>query len=290
LQVIVLLITALLTARLIGVQKSKYARMTIGSLFGFAYFAVWPFIQYLGELFLWRQTYMSMGFGLVSFLLAMTLAAFSKHLTSKFIGYAALSMFLLLTLVSMSFDIEIKQTLDNAFYLKPAMDESSTIRPQNNSFMTYHHASGGYSIDIPKNWKKKDDLGELFIYFQKLDQNKIEIELRPMCLDKSNISLGDIILNLRKSSTQQNERPQIECHRSSEDNFCLVQYKSNQGNIHKLIQFGISDDFRKGYYLEFIFNIQGTNHIDQIKEIIDSVRPSENQNNLQPCLGTSSWM
>lgn len=289
-RVIAFLAIVMLVSILAGVHKSKYARITIGSIFGLAFFAVWPFLFYTAQLLQWPEFTTEIVFTITCAISVAGTFWLLKIKPAEIVAAAAFFVFVITIMVSWSFDIAIKHQIDDYIYLTPAPASYSNDAVSPQPVTTFSHPSGGYTIDVPSSWKRQDDLGMQFIYFQETDGKSTDVELRPMCLDKNATTLGQVVINIRAEANNIHSVVEIACHKLPGDkSSCSVMYKGRNGELVKLSQFGFSEAMRKGYNLDFILHTPGKKTVRQIERVIASIRPSPQQDNLQECLGLSAW-
>jgi hypothetical protein len=273
-----------------GVYRSHHTRIIIGSLFGITFFAIWPYTQYMEQLLLWPEIYskiciasMCVLFLLIALLLIRT----------TYVGLVSASIFtlsIMIIVISWMFETGVKHFIDDRFYLLPVDSIGQDAGVRDDSLFIYSHQTGGYSLEIPKFWKRKNDYGEQFVYFKK-NINNISVELRPMCIDKTVTTLGQIVINIRNMEASASLiTPEINCHKSKyNSSSCSVHYYDMDGKLKKLSWFGFESDIQKGYFLDFILHELDTKTLEEIKNIMASVRPSERQDGLHDCLSLSGW-
>ena len=289
-QIIALLTIVFLTAYMANVHRSLYARIIIGSVFGLVFFAVWPFVLYASDLLMWPEFYLQTSFALSCALATVFSILLVRLKHSETIGVISFSLFILITIASWFLEINIKHIIDSSFYME---NKAATRQPPAGFIETssiFNHSSGGYSIHIPQDWIKKDDLGDQFIYFQKINNNEIQAELRPMCLNKNKISLGQVVINIRNQPKQNNITPVFECSEYPGDQrSCTIYYRARDNTTVKLSQFGFNEELQKGYYLDFLIYTQDENIMTQIKNMAKSVQAVNHQSDLPACLGRADW-
>lgn len=288
--VVAFLVVVLLVAFLAGVHKSQYARMAIGSIFGLAFLVIWPFVIYAGRLLMWPELYIDISFTLLCTISVVCVFVLRRVKCIEVIAVITFSIFVVSVISSWVLENKVKHLIDEFCYLTAALEEVKTEKLYPQAVYTFSHLSSGYSINIPVAWIRKDDMGKQFIYFQRIEGGSVAVELRPMCMDKRETSLGQVVMNVRDVAQDGGVMPEVECRKfpGGREN-CSVQYKDREGKLVKLSEFGISKDMRKGYYLDFIIHKQDKSTARQIEEIIASIRPSVRQDNLQQCLGLQAW-
>jgi len=264
--------------------------MIIGGVFGLVFFAIWPFILYASDLLLWPKLYLQISFALSCALAAVISILLVRLKHPETVGVISFGLFILITITSWFLEIDIKNVIDSSFYME---SKAARYQPPAGFIETstvFTKSAGGYSINIPQGWVKKDDLGDQFIYFQKLRNHEVQVELRPMCLNKNKISLGQVIINLRNQAKQNNITPVIECSKyPGNQRSCTAYYRGQDNKKVKLSQFGISAELKKGYYLDFLIYTQDKNIMAQIKNVAESVQASKQQSDLPACLGLAEW-
>jgi hypothetical protein len=287
-QVIAFITIVLLVASLAGINKSQCARITIGSIYGLLFFTIWPYVVYARELMQWSDINIKISFAILCAIATVVSVVLVRLKKPKIVAVTTAVIFVTFTAVSWAYDVGIKNIIDDYYLMnrnqvRAGMDKTST-----NDLMKFSYKAGGYSIGVPGSWVKKDDLGKQFIYFQRIQGSKVVAELRPTCINKQKISLGQIVMNLRKSA--EHLRPEIECNYSDSANkSCTAIYKNQNGGVARLTRFGFIKDMQKGYDLDFIVN-KDTNEISsQIINIISSIQPLKIQEDLPSCLGLAEW-
>ena len=289
-QIIAFLTIVFLTAYVANAHRSLYARMIIGSVFGLAFFAIWPSVLYASDLLLWPEFYLQTGFVLSCILATIISIILVKLKNPKLVGIISFILFIFITIASWVLEVNIKHLIDSGFYMESKVAKYQLPAGFIQTSTVFTQSAGGYSINVPQSWIKKEDLGDQFIYFQNVKNSEIQAELRPMCLDKNKISLGQVVINLRKQAKQTNMAPDIECSKyPGNQHSCTVYYRAQDNTTVKLSQFGISTDLQKGYYLDFLIHTQDKNVMDQIENIAISVRASKQHSDLPTCLGLANW-
>lgn len=287
-QVIAFITIVLLVASLAGINKSQCARITIGGIYGLLFFTIWPYVVYAKELVQWSDINIMISFAILCAIATVVSVVLVRLKKPKIVAVATVVIFVTFTAVSWAYDVGVKNIIDDYYLMnrnqvRAGMDKTST-----NDLMKFSYKAGGYSIGVPGSWVKKDDFGKQFIYFQRIQGSKVVAELRPTCVNKHKTSLGQIVMNLRKSA--EHLRPEIECYYSDSANkSCTAIYKKQNGGIARLTRFGFIKDMQKGYDLDFIVNKDSDEINSQIKSIISSIQPLKIQEDLPPCLGLAEW-
>lgn len=271
--------------------KSTPARMSIGGVFGIFFIALWPFVLYASELQEWPPFYLKLSFAFAC-LLAITISVILtklKHIQS--IGVYIFILFIFFTGLTRLFDVDIKHFIDNCIYITDNQESDATPVNTTQSTSVFHHPSGEYAIRIPQNWTKKDNLGAMFPYFQLNTDNHLAAELRPMCLDKNRISLGQLIINLRDQARRSHEKFTVRCiNLEDRKQHCTAVYKNQDNKLIKISRFGFQKNLHKGYFLDFIIYKQ-TNHLmPQTESIEESIQPAKQNNDAASCLTPREWL
>jgi len=286
-----LLILVLLIAMLMGKKKSTYSRITIGSIFGIAFFSIWQFLKYYAVLSNWPELYNQIAFlilGVSTTLISVFLCNLKKELI-----VTSISAVLFISAMLLTFTAEIKIKNQIAFH-SGYFKINKTIDSNNlntNKTTLFKQNVAGYSVNLPEDWKLRRDKGPLFYYFQ-LIQNKVVVaEFRPKCFGKNNIAVTDIIANITTANQNNTPKSDFQCFSHGGGFYsCQVDNFATNKQLKRRTWIAIRNDIKKGIELDFIINKNDTSIIKNMNEIISSLSAIKPVNTDAECLGLTEWL
>ena len=288
-QAVILLTLVILAGLLFKKEKSPYARMIIGAIFGIMFFNIWPYSHFVIEMHGLDKNYHFVSYFVISVtaILLSFLALKLKH--KQLVAVAGIFLFILTTVFTMSYESELKNRLSiiTGYFKQNSAVVKNTTYPQkdeNRKIITAHN----YIFSLKKQWRKNSDKGPLFEYFQLLDKDKIIAELRPKCFNSKVISLPEILNNLANRTQLEDLEHIKHCAQTGGTSFtCRISYLTN--NKIKRIQWYLLDtNFIYGVELDFILYKNQPSIHKEVDKVINSAKITTKQGN--NCLGLTEWM
>lgn len=229
--IIALIIIVILVSLLAKPKNATYFRMAAGSIFGIAFFGVWPFVAFLARLLSWSQ--IELALALTIFGTAVALLSCLPVITRINQIAAAMFVVLFLTCVFLAFAFEknIKFYLARQAGFFSGQNPVPALVKGGEDRIHFSSAAGRYTVDLPATWSQKT-LQPLGLPYFVLSQNDNQLaEFRPKCFHDAKLALPEIVLNIASQKTYaSSESITTQCFRWHEQyNACLIRQKYPNG-------------------------------------------------------------
>ena len=291
-QAIILLSLVIITGFLFKKEKNPYSRIIIGSIFGIVFFSIWPFTVFYFDIHHLKEKYLIFLYVLFLMLAASTSLLLVKIKQSLVIAFVSFICFILLTIYTVSYKNEIKNKVaiySGYFHLNetgPFKNTSTKITKGRKIFSKFN-----YTFTLNKKWVKKSDKGSIFEYFILSDKNYKVAEFRPRCFNTQNISIPEIIKNIKHSTLLNRNFIKNNCYQSGKTTFsCDVTELDNKKNTKRVRWFSIDTKIKYGIELDFITFKSQALVKKEIKKTIDSAKFSVKNHKEYNCLTPTEWM
>ena len=288
-QTIILLSLVLITGFLFKKEKNPYSRIIIGSVFGIVFFSIWPFTVFYFDIHHLKEKHLIFLYVVFLMLAASTSLLLVKIKQSLVIAFVSFICFISLTIFTVSYKHEIKNKVaiySGYFHLNEAGPFKNTTAKGRNIFSKFN-----YTFTLNKKWVKKSDKGSFFEYFILSDKNYKVAEFRPRCFNTQNISIPEIIENIKYSTLLNVNFIKNSCYQSGKTIFsCDVTELNNKKNTKRVRWFSIDTKIKYGIELDFITFKSQAQVKKEIKKIIDSAKFSVKKHTEYNCLTPTEWM
>ena len=291
-QTIILLTLVIIAGFLFKKEKSRYARMVIGSVFGIIFLSIWPFAHFAIEIHELSKNYQLASYiviSLAAILIALLLLQIKQELTIAFI---AIVLFSITIFLSITFESEIKNkiSISTGYF-----DSDNTIKSPVTLIKNTHNRTEifvhNYILTLVNQWQKKTDKGPLFEYFQLFIENQKSAELRPKCFNTEKTSLPEIVNNLKYITNVSNMVQDKHCSKISESSYaCRISSLDHNNKIKRTRWFLLDTAHTYGIELDFVILNHQPKVAMEIEQIIDSTRFTYKSNKDINCLGLTEWM
>jgi len=291
-QTVTLLTLVIITGFLLKKEKSPYSRIIIGSVFGVIFFSVWPLTVFYSEIHKLNENHIVFLYGIFS-ILAITISLFLTRIKQKsHLAIFALFFFLSTTIFTMTFESEIKNKIAiyTGFFetINPASHKqknAGAIR-QRKLLSKYN-----YTITMNNSWQKKTDIGPHYEYFILHDKNNEIAEFRPKCFATGNISLPEIIKNIKHSTRVNKIQIEEYCYSPDKTTYaCKAIYSNRKKQIKRIRWYSMNNKSNYGVELDFVLLKNITSTIKEIEQIIRSTKITNKSTKNYHCLGLAEWM
>lgn len=250
-------------------------RYIAGGIFGAMLFGIWPFVEFAGELLGWS------GAGYVFALLVMTLVAcllaigFSRAKRLSVAAAGAMSFFAVSLVVVFGFNAPAKLGVAEMVGFFNGDNPFSNIQPLV-SGQKFVHDIGGYSLVVPAGWQKRVLPNSGLSYFVEETMDGQQVELRPRCFHRPDISLPEIVLNMEGSA---------QCFHWEDGAYaCLVKRGDSRWRW-----LALSKADRQGVELDFVISEMDEALESDIGRVISSVQLLESVDTSQACRSIQAW-
>ncbi len=287
--VIGLLILVFLVVALLGKNKSPYARVIIGAVFGVGFLVLWPYVLFYSKLFHWPELQLQITwlvFCVVGTLVGIALAKLPFALPVAVVSFV---LFAASAIASFSFEVQAK----NFIALKAGLfDQAVPVAAQAlsaNAGNQFVHPAG-YMLVLPAHWQLQTDKGETFPYFQLKDGNTLLAELRPGCFDKQQTALPDIVMQLQQPvPTAQPINSMPYCFREGDAHItCRVVQPPRDKQVKRIHWLAVRDNITPGVNLDFVFYREPA-ALEKDMNVIMASLQAGGISTMAWCLGTSDW-
>jgi len=286
-QAISLLLLVILLGYVFKNEKSTYSRMIIGSIFGVVFFAIWPFVLYLADLYMLSEAYRLSGYiGLC--VVAMSLSfLLVKTDYNEIIAPLSFALFVVIIVITFSFKSNIKNFIAiNSNYFSNSLPVTELNTQANRA----SHANHNYTYTLTGDWNKKTDKGSVFEYYELYINNVKQIEFRPRCFDANKSALSEIVNNMITSAENRNHSAKTECYAAGQSNYACRIDSLSRKEITRSHWLRIDRQLKYGMHLDFVIFNQQPSNAREINAIIQSAI----FNNADPkdinCLSITEWM
>ncbi len=275
---------------MMGKNKSPYARVVIGSVFGVFFFSFWQFFKYYSTLYHWSELHIQATFIVLSVVATLSSALLVRVKYDLIVAIASFSIFALCMLVTYSEEVQIK----NEIAIISGYFDNKQIKPSNHEPISGHntftHTIGGYQVSIPPTWQLRVDKGQAFKYYQLMHDDVLMAEFRPKCFQSDQVALTDVAAALLTKPSSQLLKPGLFCgFRKTLIYFCRIDEYKASNKIKRINWLGIRKSFQKGVDLDFVLHEPHPDVLPQIDGIIASLQPTRGANSGATCLGLSEW-
>lgn len=290
-QAVSLLILVVLAGFLFNKEKSPYARMIIGSVFGITFFSIWPLTVFYIEIYQRTEVFLISSYILIS-VFAVVLSLLLLKIQAQLItAITSLLIFVLIMFISYTFDAELKNKIS---ILTGYFDDSNhivtTTNASENTNRRITHVADSYTLNIDEHWRKQADKGPLFVYYHLFNNGKLISEFRPKCFNKSDISLPEIVINIRKLNQAENLKTKVTCYKSHVDYFsCQIDSLAENNNLKRSRWFGLNANLNNGVELDFVLYENQKTITNEINVILNSLVINKKAKNNHDCLGLTEW-
>lgn len=295
-QLVALLVIVILTGFLFRQKKSLYARIIIGSTLGIVFFAIRPFIFYYISIYGLSDTYLIAFYAVVAlFVIALTALLLGIRL-QLFAAGVALSVFLVMTMFAQLYETEIKNNLliHTGYFsedspLPPAY--ASSVQASYDKKKMFIYDRSGYTVSLHNDWQKQIDKGDMFDYFHLVRNAETVAEFRPKCIGKAKVplpviakSVGDVIGSVGKTSKEH-------CYQVDKVNYaCNVMVFNKALTPERIRWFNLNTQYNLGAELDFVIFKHSDTLMDEIGDIVRSVKITVVGEMRDDCLATVEWM
>lgn len=291
-QIVILLTLVILLGFFLKKEKSQYARMVIGSIFGIIFFSIWPFIVFSLEIHELSNSYHAISYITVSLLAALIVLLLLRLKHKQIVTILSFFLFIITTIISISFESKIKNKISiYTGYFADKNIAQKNSKSLNTSGARNVFAAHNYFFSLNKQWTKKSDKGPLFQYFQWVnEENKIS-EFRPRCFSSEEISLPEIVHNLNYFITTDNMTMDKTCYKMSNYTYSCKISSLNQNNKAKRTRWYLMDSrYTYGAELDFVLFEDSQNLDAEIEKIINSIKLNKNTSKDIDCLVLAEWL
>ncbi|RDH85979.1 MAG: hypothetical protein DIZ80_00455 [endosymbiont of Galathealinum brachiosum] len=291
-QAITLLTLVILAGFLFKKEKSPYARLIIGSVFGIAFFSVWPFVVYYIDINNPSETALSVSYAFILVLSLLLSFLLVKIRTYKLtVAIISLSCFLIIIIASQSYENTIKNkiAIHTGYYSKtnPIKHNFNHSESKNKRFQYIYK---DYSISLDNNWSKQTDKGPMFDYFQFKANGEYAAELRPKCTNKNRPALPVIIKSINNYIQIKNMKADTVCYQKDETVYaCVIKSIDSDNQIKRIRWINLDTLSNTGTELDFILNNNQVYLLTEIERVINSVTIKAGNQDMN-CLALTEWL
>ena len=287
---IIILISIILLAVLIGKNPSPYARTIIASIYGILIFSIWRYYIFYANLY--DVTKADRHIVYFALLIGATLLAIILVRIKYYIIVATVTVMLFITSTIASYFasslIEDEVAIISGFYKQEIPQKFVKTAGEREFIQTI----GRYSVILPVAWIFRKDKGPYFPYFTWQNSGKQILEFRPRCFNRTNITIPQIIINERASDGIDEHSVSTLCHeqKSNSEFSCRVKIFHKNKQLKKIEYFATYGELPKGVELDFVLNQYNPNVLMQVNRVIQSVEPMLGKSDNRRCLGLTKWM
>ena len=289
-QAVSLLILVILAGFLFNKEKSPYARMIIGSIFGIMFFSIWPFTVFFVEIYQHTEVFMIISYIVISVIAAVLSILLLKIQAQLTTAIASLLIFVLTMFITYTFNAELKNRISILTGFFDYNHIVTTTNTPENINRRITHVADTYKLNIDNHWRKQTDKGPLFVYYHLFNNDKLIAEFRPKCFNKSDISLPEIIENVRKLNQAKNLKTKTSCYKNNAGYLsCQIDSFAEKNDLKRSRWFGLNANLINGVELDFVFYENKKTIANEINVILDSLVITNKAKNNSHCLGLTEW-
>jgi len=287
--VIGLLILVFLLVALLGKNRSPYARVIIGSVFGVGFLVLWPYVLFYARLFNWPELQLQITWLVLCVISTLAGIALAKLPFALPVAIVSFTVFALSAIASFSFEVQAKNVIaQKAGLFDQAVPVTQpALSPQDGT--VFVHPSG-YQLVLPAHWQLQKDQGDLFHYFQLTDGNTVIAELRPQCFDPQQAAIPDIAMQLQQPpapAARINIQPY--CYQQGEhDVTCRVVQPPQDKQVKRIHWLAVRAPLQFGVDLDFVFYREPAALENEMQLILASLQQGGASTSMG-CLGTAAW-
>ena len=289
-QAISLLTIVILVAFFAKKEKSTYARLVIGSVFGILFFAVWPLVNFYINIFHFKEIYSLASYLIISIIavvVSVTLVKIKKH--ELIVAGASLFCFLISMIFIYSNDKNIKNNIAIYTHYFNSTAQNKNIKNKENNRFLYH--SENYTVSLNHNWIKQTDKGQFFDYFNLIKNNKIISEFRPKCTNKASNSIPETVENIKQMNFNKKLITKTNCYTTEKIIYaCRVETLNQKKQIERIQWLSLNTKLKNEIELDFVIFNNHSIALDEIEKIINSATTKKTYKENTTCLSLAEWM
>jgi hypothetical protein len=292
-QIAALLIIVLIFAIFAKPKNPKYYRIAIGSIFGIAFFCIWLFFRYYAQIFAWSDLHTNAGLVTLGVACAIVCSLPWINRINQLGALSLLAVFLISLFVTFAFEHEIKFFIaDKASYFDG--ENPITQHRDNTQTTRFEFKQGGYALEIPQGWTKRQRKDGISTYFTLSgDKNRLA-ELRLKCFHQLKLALPEIILTI-ENATAADEQVTHEkhCFRWKQDYAACLIRSDREGGSQPTARwrwFAVNPSLQHGIELDFVVYTMSPELTKNIQDIIGSVEPIALPQPRPVCFTPADWI
>lgn len=286
-EIIILLACGLLLNIFSKPSNNQNYRIFVLSGFGITYFFIWHFANYYLNIFEFDETYKNTVFIILASMTTGLMLVPAARNVPRSIAWVMAAIFIVAASSSFLADRSIKHLISNiGGYFSQEVSTTYQIKDSPSKIDIFIHESGGFSIEVPSNWKKlKHTSGQW--YFINGSKNNHLNELRPRCFHDAELTISEIVTNYKLTARLEGLNTSHTCGFRNNRFECLVIAMNDEKEVWRW--FLMNETNYQNIELDFIFNNDNADARLDAKSIMQSLKQKSLTRPLPYCLSTSEW-
>lgn len=241
--------------------------------------------------FAWEALYEQAAFLiLVVTTLILALTPWLKRITS-IPAYSLIALFLICVIATFTLEKIIKNTIADlgGFFNSSNPVDKMDSKTYNSRLFSYEE--GGFTISIPSSWRQKKHRSGL-TQFERRNGREQLTTLSPTCFHNSEISIPEIINNIKNTNKLQGITTNYQCFRGKQKNYiCFITSKKLSVNsMEERWQWLVTNKWQdQSVELDFVFYDQDLQGRQESEYIIRSLQIQPMDSPLPSCINSVDW-
>lgn len=286
----ILLIAGIALAYFSKPKDKKNYQMAVLSIIGLGYFCIWRFYEFYINVFFLSDNIKNISFlALMISLFTVCLLPAVRNISRLYASLFA-AIFFICVVITFGFEKNIKNSVaDWGGYFS---DNVQILLASKSTGKKRTFKSLGLSINLPSTWQEKQHSTGLK-YFDFIEDNKVQAQLRPRCFHNVDISIPEIIMNMTLLDNTEVSQAKKECFKSSLNKYiCFVRtasVKQTDGATERWRWLIMDEDQSQNIQLDFVFYGDNKKARQDAKSIINSIQLNKLSSPLPFCISPIEW-
>lgn len=289
---ILLLIIILTLLFLAKPRHSRSYHIAVLAIFGIFYFCIWYFLDFYVTVFQWQEKfrYILLG-GLFSLAAISAVLPWTRNI-GPFPAYCLAILFFISLALTYGFEKNIKHALASlgGYYNKEASYKlPDRIKQEGKKF---NFVEGGIEVIVPPDWVKKTHNSGL-TYFVYPDDSRPLIEMRPHCFHNSDLTLPEIMSNMKISMAVQYDKIEQECSIAFDNwHTCSLHAEKDRADPKSTVWrwLAVDTEHAQSVEIDFVYSNTEPSLMHDVLKVINSIKVYKLDEPYPGCLSPAEWL